>query len=256
MTHRTPKTIESPHETVPESHGGTADESEPHEKPPTRGPSARRGEVRGRILTAAREEFLGLGYDATTMSHIAQKAHCTPAMVTYYFESKQRLFRACFNLPLDPAAEILSVLVAGREGAGERVVQRALRLYEEELTADSMYALMQSLISDATTSQRFREYIRLEVIEKVGRGLGISSEFAEEIEFAMATMYGVITMRYVVKLEPLASMPRERLVRELAPVVQYRIDRAFARRELRRSHEERRTVSWTPPSGAPRDSTP
>lgn len=46
-------------------------------------------------------------------------------MITYYFESKQRLFRAGFNLPLDPAETILEHLSEGREGAGDRVARQA-----------------------------------------------------------------------------------------------------------------------------------
>lgn len=201
-------------------------------KLPTRGPSARRGEVRQRILQAARAEFLEHGYDATTMSQIAKQAGCTPAMVTYYFDSKQLLFRECFNLPLDPAQMFLEILTEGREGAGERLARRALQLYEDELTADAMRALMQALMTDAATSQRFRDYVRHDVMDVVVTKLGFAKELVEEIEFAMATAFGVVTMRYIVRLEPLASMPRERLVQQLATLYQHRIDRAYTRRNI------------------------
>ena len=51
----------------------------------------------------------------------------------------------------------------------------------------------------------------------------------------MAAAFGIITMRYIVRLEPLASMPKELLIRELGAILQIRIDRAFAR--LERSQE-------------------
>lgn len=207
--------------------------AEPMKSARGRGPRASRGEVRQRILKAATKQFLEYGYDKTMMSHIAQDAGCTPAMVTYYFKSKQRLFRECFNLPIDPAAMIVEALMDGREGAGERVVRRAFQLYEEDLTADTMRLLMLALMTDAVTSQRFRDYVRKDILGVVGRTFGLTDELAEEIEFAIATMFGVVTMRYILRLEPIASMPRERLVRELAPIVQHRIDRTFARRDLR-----------------------
>ena len=94
---------------------------------------------------------------------------------------------------------------------------------------------MQTLMTDAGTSQRFRDYIRNDVIGEVGAKLGITTELAEEVEIAMAATFGVITMRYIVRLEPLASMPKERLIRELGAILQIRIDRAFAR--LERSQE-------------------
>ena len=94
---------------------------------------------------------------------------------------------------------------------------------------------MQTLMTDAGTSQRFRDYIRNDVIGEVGAKLGITTELAEEVEIAMAATFGIITMRYIVRLEPLASMPKERLIRELGAILQIRIDRAFAR--LERSQE-------------------
>lgn len=236
MADDVPLAAESQRKAATDSPGTEVPERQSATKLASRGPSACRGEVKERILRAAHDEFLERGYDATTMSRIAAGAGCTPAMVTYYFDSKQRLFRECFNLPVDPAAEILTVLAEGRHGAGERIARRALQFYEEDLTADTMRALIQALLTDSATSQRFRDYIRNDVLGEVGRSLGITQELAEEIEFAMATSFGVITMRYIVKLEPLASMPRERLERELAPVLQHRIDRAYARIEMRSSH--------------------
>lgn len=47
------------------------------------------------------------------------------------------------------------------------------------------------------------------------------------MELALATLYGIVTMRYVVRVEPLASMPRERLVAELSPLVQGRIEQVW-----------------------------
>ncbi len=201
----------------------------------SRGPSAKRGGIKEKILVAARAEFVEKGYDPTTMSAIAKRAGCTSAMITYYFESKQRLFRACFNLPLDPAETILEHLSEGREGAGDRIARRAFQFYEEGTSGETLRVLMQTLMTDAGTSQRFRDYIRNDVIGEVGAKLGITTELAEEVEIAMAATFGIITMRYIVRLEPLASMPKERLIRELGAILQIRIDRAFAR--LERSQE-------------------
>ena len=183
--------------------------------------------MRERIREVAREQFVTRGYDGTTIREIARQVGCDSAMVSYYFGAKQRLFRECFNLPLDPVDFVLENLKDGPQGAGERMTRHALQLYEEQFTADTMRTLMHALMTDANTSQRFRHYIRHEVLESVRRELGATKHMAEEIELAISTMYGVATMRYIVRLEPLASMPVERLVRELAPLIQYRIDRIF-----------------------------
>ncbi|MCI1895926.1 MAG: TetR family transcriptional regulator [Ancrocorticia sp.] len=198
------------------------------EKSGKRGPQAKRGTVRARILEVARDEFIAKGYDGATIREIARVAQCDNALVSYYFGSKQLLFRECFNLPLDPAQEVLQELAPGPNGAGERLARHALWLYEEHLTADTMQALMRALITDAVTSQRFRTYMRNDVFGKIAEGTRHPDRISEEIELAMATMYGIVTMRYIVKLEPIASMPRERLIHDIAPLIQYRVDRIFA----------------------------
>ena len=95
-----------------------------------RGPSASRGEIKKRIIEAARSEFVTRGYDHTTMRSVARSAGCDPALITYYFNTKQKLFRACMDLPLDPASEIIALLMPGPKDAARRLVDYILDLYE------------------------------------------------------------------------------------------------------------------------------
>jgi|GEM_PF-369235 len=222
---------------APAERPGTPQEPVQGRKPRVadRGPKAKRGEVRSRILEVAREEFLEKGYEGATVRNVARRAGCDSALVAYYFGAKQRLFRECFNLPMDPAQAVLEQILPGREGAGERLVDFMLTMYEEHLTGETMGVLMRALVTDTATVQRFRNYMRSDVISRVGEELGGKNEIAGSIELAMATLYGVATMRYIIKLEPLASMPRERLLRELAPIVQQRIDHIYAYIKFERS---------------------
>lgn len=210
-----------------EAPSSTATDRPPHGRHRGRGPHGPRGEQRSRILASAHTEFVERGYEGATIRSIAACAQCDPALVSYYFGTKQELFRACFDLPSDPASEVLSLLLPGPEDAGERLIRYALVLYEERLTADTMQALVRALITDAAAGRRFRSYVRTEVIEPLEVLLGHGTHVAEQVELAMATLYGIVTMRYVVRVEPLASMPRERLVTELAPLVQERIEQAW-----------------------------
>ncbi len=191
---------------------------------PTRGPRGKRGEIKDSILTSARKAFIASGYDGATMREIAGDAGCDPAMIPYYFGSKQKLFRECFDLPADPASQILELVLEDPATAGERIVRHALVMYEEHLTAETMLALMHALATDVVTSERFRSYIRSDVLDKVAQTLGADPSAAERVELTMAQMYGVVAMRYLVRLEPLASMPRESLVEQLGPTVQASID--------------------------------
>ena len=203
---------------ISDSNNATSSVSKIH-----RGPSACRGEVKQHIIAAARSEFVSQGYDHTTLRSIARAAGCDPALITYYFGTKQKLFRACMDLPLDPASEII---------AATRLVDYILDLYEHTLTSDTLLALMRALITDTSTSQRFRTYIRSDVLEQISQFLAADTERArrlgEELEIVLSMLYGVVTMRYIIALEPLATMPRQRIHESLTPLLQQRIDHIFA----------------------------
>ena len=78
--------------------------------------------MRKEIKQVAESQFITRGYDGTTMRSIAKGAGCDPAMVSYYFGSKQRLFRDCFDLPLDPLEQILQLWEPGIEGIADRLL--------------------------------------------------------------------------------------------------------------------------------------
>jgi TetR/AcrR family transcriptional regulator len=61
-------------------------------RPPRAGPSAA-GPTRERILAAALEGFATLGYDGLTTRDIAARARANQGLVTYYFGSKERLWK-------------------------------------------------------------------------------------------------------------------------------------------------------------------
>lgn len=202
-----------------------------------RGPRGARGQMREQIKRVAESQFISRGYDGTTMRSIAKGAGCDPAMVSYYFRSKQRLFRDCFDLPLDPLEQVLQLWEPGIEGVAERLLDFAFTLYEERLTKDRMKALMRALITDTETTQRFRSYIRdnlqkgvVQLLDSLAPYLPpaqkrqLESRFPMLIEILMSMIYGVATMRYIVQLEPVASMERSELQNRLAPILQTQIE--------------------------------
>lgn len=202
-----------------------------------RGPRGARGKMREQIKRVAESQFIARGYDGTTMRSIAKGAGCDPAMVSYYFRSKQRLFRDCFDLPLDPLQQILQLWEPGLEGIADRLLDFAFTLYEERLTKDRMKALMRALITDSETTQRFRAYMSenllkggAEVLNTLQIASGqeaneeLETNFHALIEILMSMIYGVATMRYIVQLEPVASMERSELQSRLAPILQTQIE--------------------------------
>ena len=60
-------------------------------------------DTREAILDAAREAFAEQGYDGASIRGIATSAGVDPALVHHYFGTKDQLFLAAMNSPIDPA---------------------------------------------------------------------------------------------------------------------------------------------------------
>ena len=68
------------------------------------------GGTREKILAAARSRFGQEGYDGTTIRGIAAGAGVDPALVPHYFGSKEGVFLAAVEFPVDPAEFIPRLL--------------------------------------------------------------------------------------------------------------------------------------------------
>src|SRR5581483_12152942 len=81
------------------------------------------GGTREKILGAARAHFARSGFEAATVRAIAADAQVDPALVLHYFGSKQGLFKASTDFPVDPAVFIPKLIEPGLDGLGERIVR-------------------------------------------------------------------------------------------------------------------------------------
>ncbi|MGR6913722.1 TetR/AcrR family transcriptional regulator [[Actinomadura] parvosata] len=182
---------------------------------PGRRPGA--ADTRGEILTAARRVFSEKGFDKATVRGIAREAQVDPALVHHYFDTKEGMFAAAMELPINPQ-EILPVLLEGpREEVGERLVRLLLRLTAEEKTRAPMLALLRSAVSNEQAVGMIREFFTSALLFQVADRLGVPHL---RIEAAFAQMLGVVMARYVLKLEPLAGASHDELVEILAPTIQ------------------------------------
>ena len=85
---------------------------------------------RGDILAAAREEFALRGFDGTTLRGIARAAGVDARLVHHYFDGKDAVFTAAFELPVRPQDVVGPVLALGPDGIGERLIRLFLTVWD------------------------------------------------------------------------------------------------------------------------------
>lgn len=171
------------------------------------------------ILGAARTLFGERGFDGTTLRAIASAAGVDVALVSYHFGNKDQLFAAAMNLPLNPVDVIGAVLDQGLDGAGERLVRAFLAAWEDVEMGSAMLAMFRSAASNEQAAAAFGQFVSHGILGRYRAA--IAGPDAERRALLAATqMVGIALLRYVLRVEPLASTPRETVVADVAPLIQ------------------------------------
>ncbi|QGN47749.1 TetR family transcriptional regulator [Micromonospora sp. WMMD558] len=177
-------------------------------------------DTRAAILEAARAAFADRGFDATSIRAIAAAAQVDPALVHHYFGSKDQLFLAAMEAPADPREVLPRVLAGDRERVGERLVRTFLGVWDSPAGAAGL-ALLRSAVSNEWTARLVREFLTTQVLRRVLDHLDIDpAELPLRGSLVASQLVGLAMMRYVVRLEPVASAAPETLVAAIGPTVQ------------------------------------
>jgi AcrR family transcriptional regulator len=172
------------------------------------------------VLAAARECFAERGFEGSTIRAIAAAAGVDPALVHHYFGSKEDLFVAAVEAPVDPADLLPEVLAGGREALGENVLRLFLRVWDGPLQPAGL-ALVRSATGSDHRARLLREFLVARVLRRVVGTLDVPPAEREARGALVASqLAGLIMTRYVLRLEPLASATADSLVAALGPTLQ------------------------------------
>jgi AcrR family transcriptional regulator len=182
-------------------------------------------ETKERIRDAARTRFLAEGYQAVSLRSIAAEAGVDVALVSYYFGSKQGLFAATMALPMNPADIFQEVLRGDLDTLPERALRALTGVWDDDATGGPLRALAVTAVSDPEVTRLLRELVSRELIDQLAARLG-SPDGRERAAAFVAQMAGVIFSRYLLRLEPIATMTADEVVRLLSPSLEIALQAA------------------------------
>lgn len=185
---------------------------------PARGRRPGRVDTRAEILAAARASFAEKGFSGTTIRGVAATAGVDPALVHHYFGTKDDLFVAALRLPVDPRAVLAPVIALGADGAAERLLRVFLSVWDDPELRLSLVAVARTIF-EPSGQALFRDGFLKVVLGPVGVGLGIDDP-DRRMPLVASQVIGLILLRYVLEVEPLASMDPELVVATYAPTIQ------------------------------------
>jgi AcrR family transcriptional regulator len=176
--------------------------------------------TRARIIEAARERFRKEGYERATIRKVARDARVDPALVMRYFENKRGLFDAAMTVEL----RIPDMSSLPRDKLGEALITHFLNRWEDP-DADSLQLLLRSSASNEEAAERLRLTIfRDQIVPMIAKLRGEAAG-ARDIAALIATQtVGLAYTRYILKLPPLVTMPRETIIRVIGATIQRYLD--------------------------------
>lgn len=177
-------------------------------------------DVAERILSVAREHFLRHGYVDTSVRSIAREVGVSHTLVNYHFGGKGGLFAAVLDLVMGPG-QVLDRVADEHEGPefATHLLDAALALWDSPALAPRLRELIREAIDDPAQAGVLRGYLQSTVVERFAERIG-GPDASRRASAAAAVMAGVFLTRYVIGLEPIASMSRNDVVRFVGPSLQ------------------------------------
>jgi AcrR family transcriptional regulator len=189
----------------------------------TPGPRDERGVLSARILAAARDEFAEQGWAGTTLRAVARAADVDPALVYHYFGSKEGLLDAATNPPQKWLDSIAKVWTTPVDQLGTALITLLLASWANDEIGPTLRAILQTAAHEPSTREKLRRVVE-------GSLMGVSELSSDERDrltrsgLVSSQMMGFALMRYVWKIEPVASMPDDEVVAAIAPNLQHYVN--------------------------------
>lgn len=182
--------------------------------------------AREAILDAAREAFAEHGFEAASLRSIARRAGVDPALVHHYFGTKDGLFAAAMELPIDVEEALPALIAPGVEGLGERLVRFYLGVWEAPETRDRFLAVVRGAVTHEASAAMLRGFITRQILSRVAAAVE-APDPQLRASLVGSQLVGLSMVRYVVRVEPLASADAETVVAAVAPTIQRYLTRGL-----------------------------
>jgi AcrR family transcriptional regulator len=184
---------------------------------------ANRDDTKARILAAAAAEFGEQGYEGASIRSIARRAEVDPSLVHHYFDDKAALVAEVVAVPLRPDRIVAGALDGPVEELGERLLRGVLVAWDSPAVRPAATAALRSAIGQGPVARMLHEFLRREIMHRLARRLGATADAELRAELAASQVVGIIMVRYILAIEPLASLSHDELVARAAPAVQWHL---------------------------------
>lgn len=190
-----------------------------------RGPKARRGERKDRILDAAQRVFGADGFIAASTQRIADEAGVDKKLLHYYFGTKDDLFIAMLQRAF-AAIDGKQVITAALHGEGSdalaRYVKAVLHLYEDPEVGPAFIAVLRSIGSYQPAATAFRKFLNTTVLP-LTEDTSLPDAHLR-LPVMGSGLFGFLTVRYVLKIPAIANLDIDAATALIVPSLSCALD--------------------------------
>jgi AcrR family transcriptional regulator len=174
--------------------------------------------TREAILAAAGRQFAQQGYDRASLRGIAAEAGVDQKLIMHFFGSKQQLFVAAVGLPFNPGEVLPAILAGDPESIGERLAALLVDVLEQPELHQRLTGVVRAAASEPEVARMLREFLTRELFGPAAEFLG-AEDGPFRANLVGSQIVGLVMARYVVAIEPLASMPPKAVANAVAPTL-------------------------------------
>jgi AcrR family transcriptional regulator len=175
--------------------------------------------TREAILAAAGRHFAQHGYDRASLRGIAAEAGVDQKLIAHFFGSKQQLFVLAVGLPFNPGEVLPAILAGNPDSIGERLAALLVEVLEQPELHQRLTGVVRAAASEPEVARMLREFLTRELFGPAAEMLG-TEDGPFRANLVGAQIVGLVMARYVVAIEPLATMPARAVATAIAPTLE------------------------------------
>ena len=150
------------------------------------------------------------------MRAVAADAGVDAALISYFFGSKKGLFGATLALSANPPEILLSALPGDPAALPERVLRALVRAWDDPEHGGPLRVMVNAAIAEPEVARLLKEVIEREMIDQIA-GYLTGADARYRATALVTQLAGIVLTRYVLQLDPIATMNVDEIVHHLAP---------------------------------------
>jgi AcrR family transcriptional regulator len=176
-------------------------------------------DTREAILAAASRHFAQHGYDRASLRGIAREAGVDQKLIAHFFGSKRQLFVAAVGLPFNPGEVLPEILAGDADSIGERLAAFLVDVLEQPELHRRLTGVVRAAASEPEVARMLREFLTRELFGPAAEILG-TEDGPFRANLVGSQIVGLVMARYVIAIDPLASMPPNAVAAAVAPTLE------------------------------------